>query len=109
MCFIILISSLSICCYCTSAARGGGSTQNKRTGSTAGTNDGNNLEDITLQDVFMMLREKFPEVPFYSEEDSHSENTSSQNDTQKEPNSKKLVDIPDEAPTSIWESCCNIC
>lgn len=106
MCLISLISALSICCYhSASAAKGGASTKNGKTSSTAGTN----LDNITLPDVFMMLREKFPEVPFYSEEDSPSENTSSQNDTQKGPNNEELDDIPDEAPPSIWGSCCNVC
>lgn len=102
MCLISLISALSICCcHSASATKGGEST----TSSTTDTN----LEDLTLTDVLMILREKFPEVPFYSEEDSPSENTSSQNDTQKGPNNEELDDIPDEAPPSIWGSCCNVC
>lgn len=91
---MILISTLIIfCCNSASAAKGGASTKNGKTSSTADTN----LEDLTLQDVFMMLREKFPED--YAEVTTFSENTSPQNDRTPQ----------NETPPSIWEDCCNIC
>lgn len=94
MCLISLIRALSICCcHSASATKGGASTKNGKTSSTADTN----LEDLTLQDVFMMLREKFPED--YAEVTTFSENTSPQNDRTPQ----------NETPPSIWEDCCNIC